>query len=189
MAGEPSLERAGSVHAARLLLMLLLGRQVRLQNTGATRKKDVRTVSSASLCGRRVSLGQEGISEGSEQDEVLGWTLQSPRPQSAVSSTHVSASGELECLCRCSSTSPARADAKVARSMGTRRGGGGRSAPRGTPACPRSPPSSRLPSKRTCQRRLHRRGSPSTRGSPWDRSSRTYLPEGEPTRAQLSPPI
>jgi hypothetical protein len=61
------------------------------------RKKDVRTVSSASLCGRRVSLGQEGISEGSEQDVVLGWTLQSPRPQSAASSTHVSASGELEC--------------------------------------------------------------------------------------------
>ena len=80
--GAPSLAKLG------LRGRLLLGRQVRLQNTGATRKKDVRTVSSASLCGRRVSLGQEGISEGSEQDEVLGRTLQSPRPQSAVSSTH-----------------------------------------------------------------------------------------------------
>ena len=86
--GAPSLAKPPSLAKLGLRGRLLLGRQVRLQNTGATRKKDVRTVSSASLCGRRVSLGQEGISEGSEQDEVLGRTLQSPRPQSAVSSTH-----------------------------------------------------------------------------------------------------
>ena len=94
MAGEPSLERAGSVHAARLLLMLLLG--VRLQNTGATRKKDMRTVSSVSLCGRRVSLGQEGISEGSEQARCSGGhsSLHAPNQLPA---RRMSASGELEC--------------------------------------------------------------------------------------------